>query len=74
MKTYSVYDNGKPAKYPDIKVDMSWVNNKFNTFDEALTYARNWLGVYGEGVILKVNVEWDYSGYGDKILIKEEES
>jgi hypothetical protein len=69
---YAVYDNERPAKYPEIAVDPSWNNNRFNSFDEALKYARNWLGPYGEGVVLKLGVPWDYSGYGDYIVIREE--
>ena len=41
---FSVYDNGKPAKYPECKVNYSWDNNTFNTFEEAQKYARMWLG------------------------------
>ena len=70
--TYAVYDNGRPAKYPEVAVHSSWDNNRFDTFEEALDYARNWLGPYGEGVVLKLGVSWDYSGYGDQIVIREE--
>jgi len=73
---FSVYDNGRPAKYPDSKVDPSWNNNTFDTFEEALEYAHMWLGPFGgswdgmDGVVLELNVPWDYSGYGDVIEIR----
>jgi hypothetical protein len=61
-KTYAVYDGGKPARYPECKVDPSWKNNTFETFEEAETYALNWLGDYApdRGVIL-LDVPYDYS-------------
>lgn len=55
MKKFAVYDNGRPAKYPEIKVHKSWTNNKFNTFEEALAYTLNWLGPYGKGIVLKLS-------------------
>lgn len=69
---YAVYDNNRPAKFPDINVHPSWSNNEFATFNEALVYAKKWLGEYGVGVPMEVNVPWDYSGFGDMILIKGE--
>ena len=67
---YCVYDNGKPARYPDCKVDDSWDNNVFFTFDEAFAYARNWLGEWD-----MLPSDWngsslDYSGAGDTIEIR----
>lgn len=67
---YQVFDNGTPAQYPHHMVDESWENSIFDTFEEAHSYANNWLEQHG-GVILTCNVARDYSGCGDLILIKE---
>jgi len=69
---FQVFDNDRPADCFNHEVHKSWEQSKFKTFDEALEYARNWLG-YPEGDIppLELNVPWDYSGYGDKIEIRE---
>lgn len=69
---FVVYDNNKKAKCPEHNVNSSWNECSYDTFKEALDYARHWLGVYGEGVVLKPNKPWDYSGYGDMIEIREE--
>ena len=73
---YQVLDNDKPADCFNHKVDKSWNTNVFDTFDEALEYARAWLAPYGgsydgkSGIVLKVNEPYDYSGYGDMIEIR----
>lgn len=67
---YRVFDNNKPARYPDCKVDPSWSQCDFNTFEEAQAYANNWLGVFG-GVVLEEGVPLDYSGYGSYIEIRK---
>ena len=67
---FAVYDNGKPAKFPECKVDKSWSNNEFETFDAAVEYANKWLGPYG-GELLVLGKPNDYSGYGDVIEIRE---
>jgi hypothetical protein len=69
---FVVYDNNKPARYPEHNVHYSWQCNTYDTFEQALSYARKWLWPYGEGVVLKLNKPWDYSGYGDMIEIREE--
>lgn len=71
MIYYTVYDNGKPAKYPDCKVHPSWDNCNFSTIEEARIYAQKWLGSYGTGLELIVNIPSDYSGEGDTIEIRE---
>ena len=65
MATYTVFDTDKPAKYPEHKVDPSWDNATYGTFEEALTYAKLWLGAYDV-----IEDGWDgsllnYSGYSD---------
>lgn len=67
---YAVYDCGKPARFPEVDVHPSWNNNEFNTFEEALAYARHWLGPYGEEIILNLNEPWDYC-CGSTIEIRE---
>lgn len=44
---YTVYESGKPCKFPEHKVDPSWNNATFETLEEAIQYADNWLGIYG---------------------------
>ena len=74
---FQVFDSGHPADCHHCKVHSSWNNSKFNTFEEALKYARMWgapyVGAYdgSSGVELKLGVPWDYSGYGDTIEIRE---
>ena len=85
MKTiYAVFEkrgvpNGflRPAKYPECKVDPSWDNNEFDSIEEAAGYANGWLGAYSPGYKyfldeLRNNgcVSYDYSGYGDFIVIE----
>jgi len=44
MFKYAVFDNGRPAKYPDCKVNKNWKINIFDTFDQAIQYLDKWLG------------------------------
>ena len=67
---YGVFDNNRPARYPEIKIHSSWKKNEYDTFADAHAYANKWLGEYG-GVVLLANTPWDYSGYGDVIEIRE---
>lgn len=73
---FTVFDNGKPADCFHHKVHPSWKQSTFNTFEEALEYARKWLAPMGgsydgkEGVVLEVNTPYDYSGCGDLIEIR----
>ena len=71
---FAVFDNNKPAKYPECQVDPSWDKNEYETFQEAVDYAVKWLGKYA--VVLSVferytPFEVDYSGYGDILSIKQ---
>lgn len=65
---YIVCENGKEAS--DF-YSSSWGNARFDTLPEAQEYAEKWLGIYHNGKTLKLNEEYDYSGYGDIVTIKE---
>lgn len=68
---YQVFDNNKPAQYPDHKVHPSWNRSTFVRLGEARNYAIKWLGVHApEPEVLKVGTPYDYSGCGDMIVIK----
>jgi hypothetical protein len=44
---FIVYDCGQRTQYPDCHVPpSSWKTPCFSTFDEAVAYARQWLGCY----------------------------
>lgn len=45
---FKVYESGKLARFPECKVYESWDNCSFSTFQDALEYAQNWLGEYGD--------------------------
>lgn len=69
---YIVYDNGRLARSPECNVDPSWDNCSFSTLEEAVVYARHWLG---EGDTLPEQWDgssYDYNGYGDTLEIKED--
>jgi hypothetical protein len=74
---YQVFDNGKPAQYPDHPVHPSRDNSTFETLREALVHAWKWLGPFGgsfdgsSGIPLQVGIPWDYSGHGDMIEIRK---
>ena len=68
---YQVFDNEKLADCISHKVDLTWKNSSFKTLKEARAYARNWLGLWAPGILLKVNKPFDYSGYGDIIEIRK---
>lgn len=68
---FQVFDNDKPAQYPNCNVDSSWSNSVFTTFADACNYAKNWLGVYWDGKRLELNKSYDYSGCGDNLEIRE---
>lgn len=66
---FSVYDNGRLARYPEQRIHDSWANATFHTLEEAIIYARHYFDPYPspEGV-----GKVDYSGYGDIAEIREE--
>lgn len=69
---FVVYDNNKPARYPFYKVDPEWGCCEFNLLDKAVEYANRWLDRYGPLPIdYKVGDAYEYSPYGDTIVIKE---
>lgn len=70
---FGVFENDEPCSIdPEWIKTTFWKTHLFTTFEAAEQYARAWLGVIdpGEGY-LKLNVPWDYNGYGDMIVIKE---
>ena len=68
---FYVFEGDKHAKYPECKVDTSWNNNCFLTFEEAEDYALNWLECYGpDKGVLKVNVPHEFQE-NCFIIIKE---
>lgn len=62
---YQVFEGGKPADCFHHKVDSSWNKSTFDTFEEAIEYAEQWLHPFvGKlGRVLKVNVPFEW--YGD---------
>lgn len=72
---YQVFDNDKPADeigFPEIR-GFGWKTSKFDTFNEAKEYACKWFDFFAEGLKFELNRPEDYSGYGDKVEIKEVE-
>ena len=83
---FRVLDNGKPAKYPDHKVDPSWDTCDYLTKVEAVKYGGKWLGMLSpfleheggyhqrepmEEELGIFDSPYDYSGHGDIIQIVE---
>lgn len=76
---FQVLENGKPANHQSFpKVHPSWNKAEWETFEQAKIYAWKWLGDCAggsndgtDGVELKLNTPYDYSGYGDIIEIRE---
>ena len=71
---FTVYDNNKPANqkgFPMLR-GKGWVQNSFSTLNEAVDYAREWLGEYALIAPTEPNKPINYSGYGDMIEIREE--
>jgi hypothetical protein len=64
--TYQIFDNNKPA----VSKAPCWATNEFETLEEAQRYARDWLGQYGEGLVLLPGILYDYDGYGSNIEIR----
>lgn len=65
---WHVYDNEKPAKWPECPVHSSWDNNKFESRKEAETYANKWLGGWGPAEF-DADGKFEY-GHGDIISIR----
>lgn len=71
MSKYQVLEDDKPCDAKHHRVDSSWSNSIFDTFEEAQAYANKWLGdVYGP-VELALNVPYDFCGFGKGIEIRE---
>lgn len=71
---FHVFENGIPANnfgFCYLK-GKGWEINYFEHFDQAVSYAKLWLGQYEK--VLPPNWDgqpYDYNGYGDKISIKK---
>ena len=73
MPRYALFDNDKPASeegFPELR-GCGWETHIFDTLHEAQMYANNWLGYPGHVYVLRVGLKYDYSGYGDMLLLKE---
>jgi hypothetical protein len=46
---YSVFEDGKPATNANFPVEARFYRNKFKTFEEALSYAKEWAGRIADG-------------------------
>lgn len=71
--SYKVLDNNKPAILNFITY-KDWSCFEYKTFDEALNYAKLWLGDLSETIPNNWDGSpYDYNGYGDTISIIKEE-
>lgn len=73
-KRYAVFDNNKPASkigFPLLLSDC-WNSNEFETFAEALVYAKNWVDGFGDTLPpdFAPDTKYDYDGHGDTIEIR----
>lgn len=68
---FVVYENDKRADCWNFAVDYSWNNSSFDTKEEAIAYAKEWLGDYAPQHDWQ-GEKYSYSGYGDFIEIREE--
>ena len=67
-------DGFMPARHPYFMVidkNKGWLENAFDSWIEASSYAINWLGQYAPPDVtkLKLGEVYHYSGYGDSIVI-----
>lgn len=73
---FQVFDNGVPADTAHCKVHHSWASSTFQTYEEALKYARMWIAPYGgsydgsQGLDIELDKPCDYNGMGDIIEIR----
>lgn len=69
---YAVLDCGQPAVLTSVVNDV-WMNNVFDTQEDAMEYASKWLGDYEKSIPdgNDLSTPYDYSGYGDTIQIIE---
>lgn len=66
---YQVMENGKPCDSTGFAWAKSWQCSKFNTFEDALNYAKHWLGQFDTIPSDWDGSPYDYSGDGDFIKI-----
>jgi hypothetical protein len=67
---FQVLENDIPCEYPLFRVHPSWNKSSFDSLQDAIDYAKNWLGVYAPDT-LNLNEPYDYNGYGDCLCIIE---
>ena len=68
---FAVFWRNLPAStvgFPQIIKDDGWDNNQFTTFEEAQTYARDWMN--DDDLKLEPDKPFDYSGQGHFVEIK----
>lgn len=70
---FEVLENGYPAIMPYAPyVDETWHNNKFETFEEAESYTRKWLGIYNNpNIPIVENVEYEFYGPEMVMMIRK---
>jgi hypothetical protein len=73
---WSVYENGKPAKY---LLSYIWNTYQYETLEEAVEYLRDWSGPYLKDIFPETIIKlcatgkpYDYNGYGDTFEIRYE--
>ena len=69
---FRVYDCGKPADCKHHLVHSSWAESEFSTYEEAVKYAREWLGIYDQGFAFELGKVYNYGGHSIGIEIREE--
>ena len=71
---WQVFDGNKPADCWNHNVDSSWNKSKYETLEEAITYANNWLYYFTLDIPSQCSDYmrgYDYSGSGDILQIRE---
>jgi hypothetical protein len=65
---FQVFEDGKPADCFHHYVDKSWNKSSFATFEEAVDYANNWLGI-SEPISFELDIP--YMLYNTPFVIKK---
>jgi hypothetical protein len=75
VKKYQVLESGKPCDCRNYEVHPSWNQSIYDTFDDAMQYAKEWfwpfLGQQDSTFILELNKPYDYDGCGSTAEIRE---
>ena len=68
---FIVQENDKDAVLPNSEYSH-WHNCKFSTYDEAVEYAKDWLGMYYDlGMKFEIGIPVEFHGKDAYITIKE---